>query len=88
MVEPEDDEAPPRDLAEVVRVTLVLAALALNVWVMWDYLRERPEWVVARGRLTQWWAKVVITPQAAAARIRKMERETVFEALQIVDGEA
>jgi hypothetical protein len=82
------EEEAPRDLSEAVRVGLVLVALALNIWIMWDYVRDRPEILAARGRIVQWWGKVVVTPQAAAARVRKMERETVFEALQIVDGEA
>jgi hypothetical protein len=78
-----EEERTVYDVAEAVRIGLILVALALNVWLMWDYVRDQPEWSIAKRRLGQWWHKVVVTPE----NVRKMERQAVFQAMQIVDGE-
>jgi hypothetical protein len=87
MTETRDPTSRASDVAEVIRVGLVVAALALNAWIMWDYIKEQPEWKVFQRRATILWRKVITTPQEQAAKLRRMERETVFEAIQVVDEE-
>ena len=67
-------------------MALVLMALGLNLWILWGQVKEEPQWVTLRHRVSQWWRKAVTIPQEQAAKLRKMEAETVFEAIQVVDN--
>jgi len=75
-----------RDPAEMVRVAILVLGLALNVWMMWDYLRERPDVMIARRRLEMWWKRHVQDPERRAQEMRRMEGEMPFEATSIVEG--
>lgn len=76
------------EAAEILRIGLILAILALNVYLAWDYVSEQPDWQVTKRKVAAWWGKVVVAPQEAASRMRKAEKQVVFEAMQVVDGQA
>lgn len=80
MAEEETEEYP--DVLEALRIGLVIVALALQAYLMWDYVKDRPEVEVTRRRMAAWWNNVAHQHQ----RMRKMEHETVFEAIQVVDN--
>jgi len=81
-----DTTTSERDPAEAVRIALLVIGLAFNAWVMWDYIRERPEVMIARRRLEQWWHRRVVAPEQRARDLRRMEGETIMEAMTIVEG--
>lgn len=76
----EDDEGV--DATEVVRVGIDLVLTLLCLYVMWGYVKNRPEVVATTERARAWWTKVT----TEGRHMRKMENETVFEAIQVVDN--
>jgi hypothetical protein len=84
--EPEDDVAEDRDPTEWIRLALICFGLALNAWVIWDAVKERPEVLVWRQR----WHDLLAERREAKAEARRIdleEKKTVFEAIQIVEGD-
>ncbi len=69
------------DVTNAVRVGIDVVLTLLCIYVMWGYVKDRPEIESARERAAAWWTEVTTRRQ----RIRKAERETVFEAIQVVD---
>jgi hypothetical protein len=84
-VDVEEDEL-ERDPTEVLRLIIMGIGLALNAVIMWDFLKERPEVLVMRQRLKNLWARHITNPEKAAKALRRAEGETVFEAINIVEG--
>jgi hypothetical protein len=78
MVE-EVEESP--GAAEAVRIGVDVVLTLLCIYVMWGYVKERPEVETAIERGRAWWTKVT----TEGKRIRKAENETVFEAIQVVN---
>ena len=71
------------DAAEVVRMGIDLVLTLLCLYVMWGYVKDRPEVESARERAGAWWHEAT----TRGKRVKKMENETVFEAIQVVtDG--
>ena len=83
VVETETEE---RDPTETIRIALMVVGMALNLWLMWDYMKDRPEMLIARRRVETWWEHNISGPEARLRALRKAEAETVFEALTIVEG--
>ena len=78
---PELVEDEGADVTELVRVGVDLFLTLISAYVFWCYMKERPEYGVAAARVRGWWHKV----STSAAELRRAERETVFEAMQVVD---
>ena len=74
------------DPTEAIRIAIMVVGLALNLWIMWDYMKDRPEVMVTRSRVRAWWDKNVSGPERRARWLRKAEGETVYEAITIVEG--
>lgn len=85
LMEPtEEIEAEETSPTELVRLGLDLLLTALCIYVMWGYVKERPEVMAATERAAAWWHEVTTRQR----RIKKMENETVFEAIQVVTDDA
>ena len=69
------------DVTETVRVGVDVILTLLCVYVMWGYVKDRPEVVAARERATAWCHEVT----TRSKRMKKMENETVYEAIRVVD---
>lgn len=69
------------------RKILLLIGLGLNVWLIWVYLKDTPEYQAQRVRVGKWFEKKFVAPKKDRERLRKEENRTVFEALQIVKEE-
>jgi hypothetical protein len=82
----DDVETDETDPTEALRIAIMVVGLALNVWVMWDVLKDRPEIMVAKRRVAMWWDRHVAGPERRAKAMRKAEAETVFEAMGVLDG--
>jgi hypothetical protein len=83
----EVEETERTDPTEAIRIAVMAVGLALNLWIMWDYLKDRPEMLVLKHRMTTWWNRNVTDPERRARALRKAEAETVFEAMGVVqDG--
>jgi hypothetical protein len=70
-------------VTEVLRIAVGIATLALTLYMTWDYVKDRPEWTVTKRRISLWWDKFTMAPQ----RLKRMENETVFEAMEVVTAE-
>ncbi len=77
-----DDEDESIEIANAVRIGIDVVLTLLCIYVMWGYVKERPEVETARARAAAWWVKVT----TEGRRLKKMENETVFEAIQVVDA--
>jgi hypothetical protein len=73
------------DAYDKARKALLLVGLALNAWLIWDYLKDTPEFQAQRRRFLAWWDRSVMAPHRERLRIRTLERRTVFEAWRIVE---
>ena len=68
------------DVTEAVRVGIDVLLTLVCLYVMWGYVKDRPEVTAATERVSLWWHKVT----TEGARLKKAENETVFEAIQVV----
>jgi hypothetical protein len=75
--EPEVEQGQP---LEAVRIGIDVVLTLLCIYVMWGYVKDRPEVESARVKAAAWWTKVT----TEGKRMRKAENETVFEAIQVV----
>jgi hypothetical protein len=71
-------------VTEAVRIGVDVVLTLLCIYVMWGYVKERPEVEAALERGRAWWTKVT----TQGARMKKMENETVYEAIQVVTDDA
>jgi hypothetical protein len=76
------------DATEALRICVMVIGLVINAVIMWDYLKDRPDVMVARQRLRNLWAKHVTKPEKEARELRLATGEVVFEAITIVEGAA
>ncbi len=84
MADVESVETEETDPTEALRIAIMVVGLVLNAWIMWDYLKERPEVLVMKHRAARWWERNVTSPEKRARALRLAEGETVFEAIGIV----
>jgi hypothetical protein len=82
-VEPDTEQSDP---TEAIRIFIIMVGLAINVIMVWDYMKERPEVMVLRSRFEKWWENSVTNRERKARALRLAEGETVFEAITIVEG--
>ena len=73
-----------RDPTEKIRIAIMVVGLAFNLWLMWDFVKDRPEFTVTRRRVQMFWERNVSGPEARVKAMRRAQNETVFEAMQIV----
>ena len=80
---PEQDEvAEEYDVTGAIRVGLDIALTLASLYVLWVYLKDQPEVAALSERAGAWWTKVT----TEGRRVKKMENEVVFEAIQTVDN--
>ena len=77
---PEDEEE--YDVTGAIRVGLDIALTLASLYVLWVYLKDEPGVQALSERALAWWTKVT----TEGRRVKKMENETVFEAIQVVDN--
>ena len=85
MEQAEERTDPGWDVIEGIRVALILVGLAINVYLMWDYVKDRPEVEMTRRRVQGWWERAVAAPLNAESKLRRMENQAVYEAIQVVE---
>ena len=76
------DEEEEYDVTGAIRVGLDIALTLASLYVLWVYMKDQPEVAATTERLAAWWTKVT----TEGRRVKKMENETVFEAIQVVDS--
>ena len=79
---PEEEEE--YDVTGAIRVGLDIALTLASLYVLWVYMKDQPEVAATTERVAAWWTKVT----TEGRRVKKMENEVVFEAIQTVDGAA
>lgn len=75
------DEEPGADLAEYVRLTLIFGLLALDAFIMWQAVKDRPDVLVFRQRVRD----AIAGPWNRYRRQRSAERHVVHEAMMVVE---
>lgn len=83
MVTGVDDEAADRAYRWTIRA-LYVTAIALNLWLLWDQVKDTPEAGEFRARI-QGAKDRVLAPSRARKELRLEEAKTVFEAWQILE---
>lgn len=83
----DQDQEEREDAYEKARKVLLIVGLALQFYVLWDYLKDQPEYELQKRKILHWWDKKVAAPRRRAKKLRKMETETVFEAIMALDEE-
>lgn len=81
-----DDDLPESgfDVAEMLRVAVIFGLLAVDAWILWDAVKERPEMLVLRARVRE----MVEAPIRRYREIRRAEKHVVWEAIDVVSSEA
>lgn len=82
-----DDESPDLadNLAEWVRVALIFGLLAVDLLIIYEQVKDRPDFVIWRDRIT----KAIVGPFQRRSEQRRAEKHVVFEAMEaLTDQEA
>lgn len=86
MAEAEVDEY--EDPYEAVRIAIIVAGIAANLAIVYWQIKDTPDMIAARARLKAWLDRHFAAPARARKALARAEAETVFEAMQVVDGGA
>jgi len=78
-----DDDSDGPDLAEYVRLSLIFALLAIDVFIMWEAVKDRPDMLVLRQKLHD----AIARPWHRYRELRKAEKHVVWEAMGVVEGD-
>jgi hypothetical protein len=70
------------EVGEAIRIGIDVVLTLLCIYVMWGYVKDRPEIVRGQERAAAWWHEAT----TRSKRMKKMENETVFEAIRVVDS--
>jgi hypothetical protein len=76
-----DDER--ADLAEWVRIAIICSLLAVDLIIVWEQVKDRPDVVIWRARITE----AFVGPFRRARERRRAESRVVWEAMQAVEQE-
>lgn len=76
------EEETGADLAEFVRLSLIFALLAIDAWIMWEAVKDRPDVLVMRHKIRD----AIAGPWKRYRDQRSAERHVVHEAMMVVDG--
>lgn len=68
-------------VGEYVRVAVILALLAVDLLIIYDQIKDRPDVVAWRARM----AGAVAGPLRRARELRRAEKHVVWEAISVVD---
>lgn len=77
------EEETGADLAEIVRVSLIFALLAIDAWIMWEAVKDRPDMLVMRQKIRD----AIAGPWKRYRDQRSAERHVVHEAMMALDHE-
>ncbi len=83
------DPAPPDDdliYRRVVR-TLYIVGLALNVWLIWEMVKDSPDVKIEVAKLRAWFKKTVVDCEGCAKRKKALKAATnrmIYQATEIV----
>lgn len=69
-----------RDLSEFLRLAVIFGLLAVDCWILWDAVKERPEMLVLRAKARE----LVVGPWRKYKETRKAESHVVWEAMEVV----
>ncbi len=61
-----------------------LASLALSAYVIWDFVKDKPEVMVLRQKVGDFFRVNFVAPVNARRNLKKQEAQVVFEAMQAV----
>lgn len=77
------DEETRADLAEYLRLSLIFGLLVIDAWIMWEAVKDRPDMLVWRQKIHDAIAK----PWQRYREMRRAEKHTVWEAIQVVEAQ-
>jgi hypothetical protein len=78
-MEPADDER--ADLAEYVRIAIIFGLLVVDLLIVYEQIKDRPEFLIWRAKVTN----AVTGPFKRHREQRRAESRVVWEAIQAVE---
>lgn len=75
------------DPNETLRLVIIGLGILANIVIVYWQLKDTAEMIEYRARLRHWWERSWAAPERWRRQLARMEAETVFEALTIIDGE-
>lgn len=75
------EEETGADLAEFVRLSLIFALLAIDAWIMWEAVKDRPDVLVVRQKVRD----AIAGPWHRYRKQRSAERHVVHEAMMALE---
>jgi hypothetical protein len=73
------------DPTEILRLVILGIGVGMNAWIMWDYLKEKPEVMIWQGRARDWWRHNVTDARKRAREWRVSRGRMIFEAHEVVE---
>ncbi len=74
------------DPHETLRLVIIGLGILANVVIVYWQLKDTAEMIEMRAKVRHWWDRTVTQPERWRRQLAKMEAETVFEAIQTVEG--
>jgi hypothetical protein len=65
---------------------LYVVAIGLNVWVLWDQVRDTPEGEAIRSRAASY-SEIISRPIRERTHFRRAANRVIFEAMTVVSDE-
>ena len=75
------------DPNETLRVLIIGLGIAANLVIVYWQLKDTAEMIAMRARVRHWWDTHWTWPERWRRELARMEAETVFEAMTVLDRE-
>lgn len=76
------------DPTETLRLVIIAIGVAANLAIIYWEIKDTAEMIELRARLRAWWSRRFTEPERRRRALARAEAETVFEAIQVVEGGA
>lgn len=74
------------DPTETLRLVIIGVGLVANLAIIYWQIKDTAEMIELRAKLRCWWARRFTEPERLRREMARAEAETVFEAIQVVEG--
>lgn len=73
------------DPHETLRLVIIGLGIAANLVIVYWQFKDTADMIELRARVRHWWNRTVTQPERWRRDLARMEGETVFEAIEIVE---
>lgn len=82
----EEANEPEPDPGEALRLVIIGLGLLANLAIVYWQVKDTADMIELRARVSAWWRRHVSEPERRRRELARMEGETLFEAIQVVEG--